>query len=145
MKITYKDALERNESREGLSLADLSLADLLGIIEEIPGWDYPLADECMGELARRAGIDQAEYFRDDDDEDSAPHGYDYNDLYADCVGILRNGGIKYRVLPEYVDLWFGGLSTDEIGDPVLTLGEIEDLCSGWGIPVESVMDQVEEV
>ena len=60
--MTYKEALELNESKDGLDLGELSISDLLELIEEIPGWDYPLGEESVLELARRAEVDVGEYF-----------------------------------------------------------------------------------
>lgn len=80
MAINYKTALELNESRDGLDLKSLSLEDLLALIEEIPGWDYPLGEESILELARRAGIDAKEYFDTSDK--------DYSDLWSDSAEAL---------------------------------------------------------
>lgn len=52
---------------------------------------------------------------------------------------------EYKVKPEYQDAWFGGLSTDEIGDAIVTKEEIERLAREWDMSVEELMDQVEEV
>lgn len=76
--MTYAKALELNESRDGLDLRNISLEDLIGLCDEVPGWDYPLGEGFVLELARRAGIDSASFF--DDDEDSNPTFRDYNDL-----------------------------------------------------------------
>ena len=78
--MTYKEALELNESKAGLDLRELPLADLLDLIEEIPGWDYPLGEESVKELARRAEIDVVEYF--------AEGTKDYSDLWAEAAGRL---------------------------------------------------------
>lgn len=75
--ITYKDALEMNESKAGLDLGEISLDNLLSLIEELPGWDYPLAEDLMHELAKRAGIDTDKYFAEAD--------RDYSDLYTDAT------------------------------------------------------------
>lgn len=77
--VSYSRALEQRESEEGLDLAAMDIDDLLTLIEDIPGWDYPLAEDCMGELARRAGIDTHAYFRD------AGYAKDYNDLWLDAA------------------------------------------------------------
>lgn len=77
--MTYKKALELNESKQGLDLESLTNESLLALIYEIPGWDYPLAEDCMEELARRAGIDKAAFFEDD---------RDYSDLWAACADKL---------------------------------------------------------
>ena len=78
--MTYKEALELNESKAGLDLGELSLNELLAIIDEVPGWDYPLAEELMTELAKRAGIDTEEYFDGTD--------RDYSDLWSDAADKL---------------------------------------------------------
>lgn len=78
--ITYAEALEKNESKNGLDLGEISLDNLLALIEELPGWDYPLAEDLMHELAKRAGIDTAEYFTAAD--------RDYSDLYVDATDKL---------------------------------------------------------
>jgi len=78
--MTYAKALMMNESKDGLDLKRLSLASLLSLIDEVPGWDYPLAEDFIRELANRAGIDTNKYFAND------PVVYrDYSDLYADAV------------------------------------------------------------
>lgn len=75
--MTYNKALELNESKAGLDLGELSLSDLLELIEEIPGWDYPLGEESVLELARRAEINAAEFF--------AEGSKDYSDLWAEAA------------------------------------------------------------
>lgn len=75
--MTYKEALEINESKSGLDYQSLTIKSLLELIDEIPGWDYPLADDCMSELARRADIDQDVFFAEGD--------RDYSDLWAACA------------------------------------------------------------
>ena len=72
--MTYKEALEVNESTAGLDLESLPLSDLLELIEEIPAWDYPLGEESVKELARRADIDVSAFFDGTD--------RDYSDLWA---------------------------------------------------------------
>ena len=76
----YAKALEINESAAGLDISEMSLDDLLELIDEIPGWDYPLAEECMVDLARRAGISPVEFFDDSD--------RDYSDLWLACAEAL---------------------------------------------------------
>ena len=76
--MTYAKALELNESRDGLDLRNISLEDLIGLCDEVPGWDYPLWEGFVLELARRAGIDPSAFFADD--EDGNPTFRDYNDL-----------------------------------------------------------------
>lgn len=75
--MTYAEAREKNESKEGLDLGEISLDNLLALIEELPGWDYPLAEDFMNELAKRAGIDTDKYFEEAD--------RDYSDLYVDAT------------------------------------------------------------
>lgn len=70
----YKEALMKNESRDGLDLRDLPLTDLLELIDDIPGWDYLLGEESVLELARRAEIDVSEFFDASD--------RDYSDLWV---------------------------------------------------------------
>jgi hypothetical protein len=81
-KMTYKTALELNESK-GLDLESLTNDSLMALIDEIPGWDYPLAEDCMEELAKRAGIDKAKFFEGN---------RDYSDLWTACADKL---GIDY--------------------------------------------------
>lgn len=96
--MTYKKALELNESKAGLDIGGLSLSDLVSVINDLPGWDYQLADELMQELAERAGIDTDRYFAEPEYCDRAgcwqenpkysedePHGFDYNDLFSDAA------------------------------------------------------------
>lgn len=78
--LTYKEALELNELAEGLDMSILAINDLLNCIEELPGWDYPLAEDLMAELAKRAGIDPETFFSE--------HDTDYNGLYQACVEAL---------------------------------------------------------
>lgn len=75
--MTYKEALEINESKSGLDYESLSTESLMELIDEIPGWDYPLAEDCMSELSRRAKIDTDSFFADND--------RDYSDLWAACA------------------------------------------------------------
>ena len=75
--MTYKEALELNESKAGLDLGSMGLDDLLALIDDIPGWDYPLAEDAMSELAKRAGIDLREYFTEGT--------RDYSDLWVDAA------------------------------------------------------------
>jgi hypothetical protein len=72
--MTYKEALELNESKAGLNLKEMPIADLMELIEEIPGWDYPLGEESVLELARRAEVDVDDYFSEGTK--------DYSDLWA---------------------------------------------------------------
>lgn len=78
--MTYKEALELNESAAGLDLAELTIEELGNLIDEIPGWDYPLAEDCMAELSARAGINPDEFF--------AAGDKDYNDLWVVCAESL---------------------------------------------------------
>ena len=50
----------------------------------------------------------------------------------------------YRVKDEFIDRWFGNLSTDEIGDATVTYAEILRLSNEWGVSVDDLMGQVEE-
>ena len=50
----------------------------------------------------------------------------------------------YRVKDEFIDEWFGNLSTDEIGDATVTEVEILRLSNEWGVSVDDLMEQVEE-
>lgn len=52
---------------------------------------------------------------------------------------------RYHVLPEYQDSWYGGLSTEEIGDAIVTETEIQRLAREWGVAVDKLMEQVEEI
>lgn len=51
---------------------------------------------------------------------------------------------SYRVLPEFWDGWFGGLSVEEIGDAIVTEDEIRRLAREWGMSVEELMAHVEK-
>lgn len=82
--MTYKEALEMNESKSGLDYESLSTKSLMELINEIHGWDYPLAEDCMAELARRADIDRDVFFAESD--------RDYSDLWAACAEKL---GIEF--------------------------------------------------
>lgn len=72
--MNYKKALELNESKAGLDLKEMPLADLMELIDEIPGWDYLLGEESVLELARRAEINVDEFFSEGT--------RDYSDLWA---------------------------------------------------------------
>lgn len=74
--MTYKDALELNETVNGLDLSDLELPELLAIIDELPGWDYPLAEKLLREMSSRAGVDYDQYFSERDGQ------ADCNDLWV---------------------------------------------------------------
>lgn len=76
--MTYKKALELNESRKGLDLESLTAEELVGLCDDIPGWDYPIAIDVVLELARRAGIDPSAI-------------RDYNDI---CQAALEALGIS---------------------------------------------------
>jgi hypothetical protein len=76
-KMTYKEALEMNESKAGIDYKSLSIESLMELIDDIPGWDYPLAEDCIAELADRAGIDRDAFFVESD--------RDYSDLWAACA------------------------------------------------------------
>jgi hypothetical protein len=76
----YKTALEMNESKNGIDWDEVSLDELIQMIGEIPGWDYPLAEDSMNEMSRRAGIDPKVFFDNGD--------RDYNDLYTACAEAL---------------------------------------------------------
>lgn len=75
--MTYAKALELNESRDGLDLEALTVDDLVELCDEVPAWGYPLGEDFVLELARRAGIDPSAFFVD---EDGNPTFRDYNDL-----------------------------------------------------------------
>lgn len=92
--MNYKEALEMNESKAGLDLRDMELSDLLALIDEIPGWDYPLAEEAMTELARRAEIDVNEFFEESDK--------DYSDLWAAATEKLEESNAKKWVIIDDV-------------------------------------------
>jgi hypothetical protein len=77
----YKEYLEMNESKAGIDWDEITLDNLVKLIDEIPGWDYPLAIESMSELAKRAGIDTDEFFQGGEK--------DYNDLFSACADVLN--------------------------------------------------------
>ena len=77
----YKEYLEMNESKAGIDWDMITLPDLVKLIDEIPGWDYPLAIESMKELSKRAGIDTDEFFQGGEK--------DYNDLFTACADVLN--------------------------------------------------------
>lgn len=52
---------------------------------------------------------------------------------------------RYHVLPEYQDSWYGGIPTAEIGDAIVTETEIQRLAHEWGVTVDELMEQVEEI
>lgn len=52
---------------------------------------------------------------------------------------------KYHVLPEYQDSWYGGIPTDEIGDAIVSEDEIQRLAHEWGMTVDELLEQVEEI
>lgn len=79
--MTYKEALEKKESASGLDLDEMRLEDLQQLIDDIPGWDYPLAEDCINEFAKRAGINPKDFFEESD--------RDYNDLWAACAEALH--------------------------------------------------------
>lgn len=73
----YAEALEKNGSCEGLDLRELPLDSLIELIEDIPSWDYPLGEESVLELARRAKIDVNVFFDEAD--------RDYSDLWLEAA------------------------------------------------------------
>ena len=50
---------------------------------------------------------------------------------------------QFAVKPEHWDAWFGGMSTDEIGDAIVTGAEIRRLSGEWGTDIADLMNQVE--
>lgn len=49
---------------------------------------------------------------------------------------------QYRVKAEFVDKWFGG---NAYNDEPIDEAEIESLAREWGMTVEELAEQVEEV
>ena len=138
--MNYKEALEMNESKTGLDFRGMELSDLLALIDEIPGWDYPLAEEAMAELARRAEIDINGFFEESDG--------DYSDLWAAATEKLKEENKMYTVKSEFIDQWFGSASTDEIEKAQakgFTAEDISRLARDWGVSAEDLMEQVEEM
>jgi hypothetical protein len=77
---------------------------------------------------------------------------DYIDMYEDDMEIYEEAMCDamddkaktyrhYRVLPEYRDLW----SNDSDWDGIVDAKEIDRLANEWGMMVEELMKQVEEV
>jgi len=81
--MNYKEALELNESKQGIDLDSLTNYQIATVIDQIPGWEYPLADSFLEELANRAGVDMQRYF---------DRGHDRNDLFKTCTSRL---GIRW--------------------------------------------------
>lgn len=143
--LTYKCALELNESPRGLDLSALPLTDLLRITDELPGWDYPLGEDLITEIARRAGIDVDDYLHE--------HNADLTTVWeaaAKLLGVDMYTGEprRYRVLPEFIDAWYWSAPTEEIEAiqaAGMTIDEIRELAEGWDKPIEELMEQVEEI
>ena len=74
--MTYKEALELNESKRGLDFESMPLGELIKLIDDIPCWKYPFAEDCLKEIARRANIGKDACFE-------AIHD-------RDCLEYLRN-------------------------------------------------------
>lgn len=56
---------------------------------------------------------------------------------------------KYRVIEEYICAWYGSEATmteiESAQESGMTIDEIERLAAEWGMDVESLMEQVEEI
>lgn len=50
---------------------------------------------------------------------------------------------QYRVKPEFIDKW--GSDYEWALDPVVSEDDIRDMANGWGMAVDELMDQVEEI
>jgi hypothetical protein len=57
---------------------------------------------------------------------------------------IQNHPKQYRVKPEYYDAWYGSAPTSEITG-IVALNDITRLAAEWGMPVEELMEQVEEL
>lgn len=49
---------------------------------------------------------------------------------------------RFRILPEYVDQW---TDSDRPEDWIVDLPEIQRLAAEWGLTVEQLLDEVEEI
>lgn len=49
---------------------------------------------------------------------------------------------RYRILPEFVDEW---TNSDNPEDWIVDLPEIQRLAFEWGLTVEQLLDEVEEI
>lgn len=49
---------------------------------------------------------------------------------------------KFRILPEFVDEW---TNSDNPEDWIVDLPEIQRLAFEWGLTVEQLLDEVEEI
>lgn len=55
---------------------------------------------------------------------------------------------KYKIKDEFIAGWYGSSSADEISHAQIegiTYQEIVDLANAWMMPVEDLMQQVEEI
>ena len=55
---------------------------------------------------------------------------------------------KYRVLDEYIDQWYGSMSLKEIESAQkegLSMEEIRRLSEEWGVPLEKLIEEVEQI
>ena len=68
----------------------------------------------------------------------------YNKFTASAPARLADEK-TYHVLPEHQDAWYGGLSTEEIGDAIVTEFEIQRLAREWGRTMDELMEEVEEI
>ena len=55
---------------------------------------------------------------------------------------------KYRVLDEYIDQWYGSMSLKEIESAQkegLNMEEIRRLSEEWGVSLEKLIEEVEQI
>ena len=67
---------------------------------------------------------------------------------ADMAQMLWGNGwgfewVEYSIRPEYIDEWASDDGPYE--DVTLNAADIGTICRGWGVPAESIMDQLEEM
>ena len=56
---------------------------------------------------------------------------------------MKNTEKLYRILPEFYDNWTD--SADYEHDSIVTENEIKCLAAEWGVSVDDLMEQVEEI
>lgn len=104
--------------------------ELYTFLDSLNTWaDIPA--DIFQQLAEACGVDY-------DDQEEA------DDLMERCEKALT----KYRVLPEYIDLWYGSSSQEEIEEKQAhgwSYSEVKALARDWSKTEKELLDQLEEI
>lgn len=104
--------------------------ELYNFLDSLNSWD-DIPANVFQQLAEACGI---EY----DAKEEA------DELMERCEKVLK----KYRVLPKYIDLWYGNSSMEEIAEKQeegWSLNEIKALARDWAKDENELLDELEEI